>query len=80
MNTSAENNSDSTNQSRPSENGVERIASKRTVAPLSSTASTALPTPTRATRVSRPRRMDSVPSTNASASPTSNRWRAKDSV
>ena len=77
---SAEKNSEITNQSSPSENGVESIASKCTVAPPSSTASAALPTPSIATRRSRPRRIAKVPLVKAATSPNSSRWRAKVSL
>lgn len=80
MNTSAEQNSEITNQSSPSENGVDSIESKCTVAPPSSTAIAAAPTPTSATRRLRPRRIDTVPSTNAATSPTNSRLRANCSV
>ena len=80
MNTSAEKNSDSTNQSRPSENGSGRMASNSTVAPPSMTATAAEPTPSMATRRLRRRSTAIVPSTKAPAKPTSSSRRTKPSV
>ena len=71
-----EKNSDITNQSSPSEYGVDSISLKCTVAPPSSTASAAEITPVNAMRRLRLRRIASVPIANAAIKPISSRLRA----